>query len=146
MIFESYYAALTAQLAVIKVDMPFKGLETLRDAGYSFGSLENTAFQELFEVKKKFLTTLGMILQRANSSWMRSLYKDRFIPLQSVEEGLRMAKTSDFAFLWPVDTVNLLTKDDPCSFAAAERTVFDSFPLTFAVKKGFKYKELFNYQ
>ncbi len=79
------------------------------------------------------------------------IFRDRYEPVSSVRAGLRRAlREDDFVFVWPSDTVNALTADDPrgefgpCQFAAARQVLFSGLPFSLAVSKDFPYTKLFN--
>ena len=53
-IFACYSAQMTAVLSVANVVMPFENVQGMyRDTNYKVGSVENTAFDNLFNVRKK---------------------------------------------------------------------------------------------
>ncbi len=56
LVFEFYYAALTAQIAVVHSKMPFHDLAGMYDhpRGYKIGSVERTAADELFSVRELY--------------------------------------------------------------------------------------------
>ena len=54
-VFACYSAQMTAVLSVANVVMPFENVQGMyRDTNYKVGSVENTAFDNLFNVRKKF--------------------------------------------------------------------------------------------
>ena len=54
-IFACYSAQMTAVLSVANVVMPFENVQGMyRDTNYKVGSVENTAFDNLFNVRKPF--------------------------------------------------------------------------------------------
>ena len=55
-IFACYSAQMTAVLSVANVVMPFENVQGMyRDTNYKVGSVENTAFDNLFNVRKKII-------------------------------------------------------------------------------------------
>jgi len=51
LIFESYYAALTALLAVVNADMPFANVaDLISQTNFEIGSVSASAFEEVFKV------------------------------------------------------------------------------------------------
>ena len=126
-VYAAYSASLTSFLAIFKTSMPFSDLESMYiKTSYKIGGAR----------------FYGDLFKRGNEL-DKSIFKDRYEVVDSVNDGLQKAIDEEFAFIKNSEALDFLV-GQKCSHIIVPNKIAD-FIIAFVIKKNSPYKNMFNY-